>query len=265
MGGIAGALAALGFYAVLYPLMLGETPLRLLAGATNPLAAWGDRLVPGAPWLILIPIIGSTAGGLWLTSFILTRALYAMGREGLVPARLAKLSRRRVPATAIVAVLGAAFAVTALQTLFSSLSSFFALVLSAAGFFLVAEFFLDTLTASVFLARNHHQASQIGLSWHRHGLMQAASVLACTMFATLIVGFFVFGPSAIGGPIDAVIGVLVAMGVVFSWLTRHSEEMYLFAGDDCPELPALARPPEAGVPAPAASGYQSPHPRQVQR
>jgi len=33
---------------------------------------------------MLIPILLSTAGGLWLTSYILTRALFAMGRERLI-------------------------------------------------------------------------------------------------------------------------------------------------------------------------------------
>ncbi|MHB1487835.1 MAG: APC family permease, partial [Acidimicrobiales bacterium] len=97
IGGIIGAFGALLFYAILYPLMLGETPLHLLANSTDPLAVWSHRLVPGAPWVMLIPILLSTAGGLWLTSFILTRALYAMGRERLIPSGFARLNRRHVP------------------------------------------------------------------------------------------------------------------------------------------------------------------------
>jgi len=61
--GILGAFGALLFYVVIYPLMLAETPLGALAGASNPLAVWGDRLVPGAPWIILVPVLASTAGG----------------------------------------------------------------------------------------------------------------------------------------------------------------------------------------------------------
>jgi len=74
---------------VIYPLMLAETPLGALAGASNPLAVWGDRLVPGAPWIILVPVLASTAGGMWLTSFILTRALYAMAAKASCPQRSA--------------------------------------------------------------------------------------------------------------------------------------------------------------------------------
>ncbi len=84
VGGIVGALLALGFYALIYPLMFGETPLNLLSGAANPMSVWAQRLLPQAPSVMLIPVLASTAGGLWLTSFILIRALHAMGREGLV-------------------------------------------------------------------------------------------------------------------------------------------------------------------------------------
>ncbi|MHB1929326.1 MAG: APC family permease, partial [Acidimicrobiales bacterium] len=150
IGGIIGAFGALGFYAILYPLMLGETPLRLLANSTNPLAVWSHRLLPGAPWAMLIPVLASTAGGLWLTSFILTRALFAMGREKLIPSGFARLNRHHAPHVAILAALGLAAVVVALQLFVSSLGSFFTLVLSAAGFFLLAEFFLDSVTAAVF-------------------------------------------------------------------------------------------------------------------
>ena len=157
IGGIVGAFGALLFYAILYPLMLGETPLRLLANSTDPLSVWSHRLLPGAPWAMLVPVLLSTAGGLWLTSFILTRALYAMGREGLIPNGFAKLNRRDVPHVAILAALGLAAIVVAMQLFVSSLSSFFNLVLSGAGFFLLAEFFLDSVTASVFLITGHRR------------------------------------------------------------------------------------------------------------
>ena len=39
VGGIVGALGALCFYASLYPLLLDETPIRLLAGSSDPLTA----------------------------------------------------------------------------------------------------------------------------------------------------------------------------------------------------------------------------------
>ena len=221
LGGIVGALGALLFYAVLYPLVLGETPLRQLAGSTDPLAAWAQRLVPGDPWAMLVPVLASTAGGLWLTSFILTRALYAMGRERLVPSSFARLNANRVPHVAIVWSLGAAAAVCAVQLFVSSLSSYFGLLLSAAGFFLLAEFFLDSITAVVFLTTGHKRLPDVKLQPHGHPGLLAGAVFSSIVMGCLLVGFFVVGPKAFGNGIDETLGALLGLGLAFAWWTRH--------------------------------------------
>ncbi|HVC25425.1 MAG TPA: APC family permease [Acidimicrobiales bacterium] len=235
VGGIVGAIGALLFYAILYPLMLGETPLHLLANSTDPLAVWSHRLVPGAPWIMLVPILLSTAGGLWLTSFILTRALYAMGRERLIPSGFARLNGRHVPHVAIVASLGLAAAVVALQLLVSSLGSFFTLVLSAAGFFLLAEFFLDSVTAAVFLTIGHKRLPDVRLQPHGHRLLLLGSLFSSMVMAALLATFFVYGPKAVGGGVDETFGVLLALGLVFAWWTRRRAlTPVVFAGNDVP-------------------------------
>lgn len=235
VGGIVGAIGALLFYDILYPLMLGETPLHLLANSTDPLAVWSHRLVPGAPWIMLVPILLSTAGGLWLTSFILTRALYAMGRERLIPSGFARLNGRHVPHVAIVASLGLAAAVVALQLLVSSLGSFFTLVLSAAGFFLLAEFFLDSVTAAVFLTIGHKRLPDVRLQPHGHRLLLLGSLFSSMVMAALLATFFVYGPKAVGGGVDETFGVLLALGLVFAWWTRRRAlTPVVFAGNDVP-------------------------------
>ncbi|MHB1988935.1 MAG: APC family permease [Acidimicrobiales bacterium] len=233
IGGIVGAFGALVFYAILYPLMLGETPIHLLANSTDPLAVWSHRLVPGAPWVMLIPILLSTAGGLWLTSFILTRALYAMGRERLVPRGFAKLSRRHVPHIAIVVSLGTAAVVVALQLFVASLASFFTLVLSAAGFFLVAEFFLDSVTAGVFLTVGHKRLSDVQLRPHGHRLLLVGSLFSSVLMGAMLVGFFVYGPKAIGHGVDETFAGLLGAGFGFAWWTKkRSLVPVVFAGND---------------------------------
>ncbi len=233
IGGIIGAIGALVFYAILYPLMLGETPLGSLANSVDPLAVWSHRLLPGAPWLMLIPVLLSTAGGLWLTSYILTRAMYAMGREQLVPAVFGKLNHHRVPHVAITVTLGAALAVVAAQLFISSLSSFFVLVLSAAGFFLLAEFFIDSLTAGVFLTVGHRKMPDVQLHRHGHRLLLVGSLFSTAVMGALLVGFFLVGPHAIGGGVDWIFGVLLVLGLVFAWLTRkRGAAAFRFAGDD---------------------------------
>ncbi|MHB1536404.1 MAG: APC family permease [Acidimicrobiales bacterium] len=237
-GGIIGAFGALVFYATLYPLMLGETPLRRLAGSTDPLAVWSHRLVPAAPWAMLIPILLSAAGGLWLTSFILTRALYAMGRERLIPSAFSKLNRHDVPQFATISALGLAAVVVTVQLFVSSLTSFFTLVLSAAGFFLLAEFFLDSVTAAVFLTVGHkrlphRRLPRARLRPHAHRLLLAASAFSSVIMGALMVAFLVYGPKAIGDGIDEILAVLLGLGAGFAWWTRRRPvHPFDFAGDD---------------------------------
>jgi amino acid transporter len=234
VGGIIGAFGALVFYGILYPLMLGETPLGHLAGAVDPLTVWSQRLVPGAPWLMLLPVLGSTAGGLWLTSYILIRALYAMGRENLIPQGFARLNRHRVPHVATLAVLGTATLVVAVQLFVSSLGTFFSLVLSAAGFFLLAEFFMDSVTAVVFLTVGHRRLPDVQLlNRHAHRVLLAGAVAASVIMGALLVAFFIYGPTSIGHGIDQTIAVLLGIGLAFAWWTsRRRTTVYVFAGRD---------------------------------
>ena len=233
--GLIGAFLALGFYAVLYPLMFAETPMRLLASPndSDPLAIWANRLLPGEHWAILIPIIASTAGGLWLTTYILTRALYAMGRENLIPSGFAKTNRRGAPHLATVSVLLLTLGVVSLQTFLTSLGSFFDLVLSAAGFFLLAEFFLDSITAVVFLTRGHRRLPDVQIRPHEHRWLLAGAAFSSLIMGSLLVLFFFYGPKAIGSGIDQTIAVLVGLGVVFSWLTgRRRHRLVVFPGEE---------------------------------
>ena len=236
VGGILGALGALVFYGVLYPLMLGETPSSSLANSVDPLAVWAHRLVPGAPWLMLVPILASTAGGLWLTSFILTRALYAMGRENLISPQFSRLNRHRVPWVAIVVSLGSGAVVVTVQLFVSSLSSFFNLVLSAAGFFILAEFFLDSLTAAVFLTIGHRRLPDVRLRRHAHPMLLAGSILSSAVMGALLVAFFLVGPSAIGHGIDEALGALLGLGLVFAWRTkRRATRPFVFDDEEAGE------------------------------
>jgi len=250
VGGIIGAIGALLFYAILYPLMLGETPLHLLANSTNPLAIWSARLIPGAPWIMLIPILASTAGGLWLTTYILTRALYAMGRERLIPPVFSRLNRRNVPHVAIISSLGLALLVVALQVFVTSLGSFFNLVLSAAGFFLLAEFFLDSVTATVFLTVGHRRMPEMNLNPHAHRWLRAGAIFSSIVMGALLIAFFIYGPKAIGDGIDQTIAILLVLGLAFAWWTkRRTTGTVTFQGGDVDRLgnPIESRQADASV------------------
>ncbi|HUY61081.1 MAG TPA: APC family permease [Candidatus Dormibacteraeota bacterium] len=229
--GIIGAVVALVVYLVIFPLLLGETPMHLLAHSSDPMSVWGTRLLPQAPWLVLIPVLASTAGGLWLTSFILTRALFAMSRDGLLPQVFSRLSRRHVPAPAILIALGAALLVTAGETLYSSLAGFFGLVLASAGFFLTAEFFLDSVTASVFLTRRHRREWGDHLSSHEHRALQIASTVASVLLLGFLVGFVIVAPRLVGVGVDAVIAVVIGIALVFALARGGSQPLFVFQPD----------------------------------
>jgi len=205
---------------------------------------------------------------MWLTSFILTRALYAMGREGVLPPAFGRLNRRRVPHVAILTTLGAAVLVVALQVLVTSLSAFFALVLSAAGFFLVVEFFLDATTAVVFLTRGHlGQLDQDGRpghvnTAHQHKLLTVGAAVCSVMFFAFAVGF-IYGPRAIGGSVDYVLGALLGLGILFAFRTRNTKNQNLFEGrdltpDQVSSMRPFPRPARRVAAAVTAAGSQTP-------
>jgi amino acid transporter len=233
-GGIAGVFGSLLFYLILYPLLLLETPISHLANAVDPLAVWSQRLIPGAPWLMLVPVLCSSAGAMWLVAYTLIRAMYAMGRENLISPAFARLNRQRVPHVATIAVFGAAALVVAFQLFVSSLATFFSLVLSAAGFFLIAEFFLDSLTAVVFLTIGHRRIP--GLQPPRlltRRLLLAGSALSTVILGGLLVAFFFYGPAGIGHGIDQITAVLLGIGAAFTWWTgRRTTSIVSFAGHE---------------------------------
>ncbi len=229
LGGIIGAFVALLVYAVLFPLIIGETPITALANSPDPLVAWTNHLTPILPTVlrqsILIPILASTAGSLWLTAFILIRAMYAMGRDHLLPAPFAKLNRHGSPAMITMIVFGLLWLITILQLFVSSLATFFAIILSAAGFFLTLEFTLDSFTASVFLWRLHRRRHLGDMTWHAHGFMRIASIFITLYLAFVMVAFLVLSPRLISPWSDyAVFGLLVC-GVIFMFIPRKQSHV----------------------------------------
>ena len=234
--GIVGAILAFFFYVLIYPLMFSETPISKLANSSDPLAVWGIRLFPHSQWIILIPIIASTAGGLWLTTYILTRVVFAMGRENMLPSIFSSLSKRKVPYFTTVSALAMTMLVCSLQLFFKSLNTFFGLVLSSAGFFLLAEFFLDSVVATVFLTRGHKKLPDVSINPHDHRVLTLAAIFSSVIMGTLLVAFFVFGPKAIGAGIDQTLIILLILGVGFAYLVgKRAKDIFVFHGSDVSE------------------------------
>lgn len=218
-GGIVGAMAALGYYLVIWPILLHEVPLASLADSPDVLITWGRIAAPGVLPLLRIAVIASTAGSLWLTTFIVSRALFAMARDGIAPAWLNALTTRSVPGWATTLPIAAAVGIVAFSAASPSTHALFSTVLSTAGFFLVAEFWFDGVSMLVLLTR-HHRALRRGIPRHRHRFLWLGSLFVVASLGFLEVLFLVYGPRYLGGGVDRVTIAMLACGgayVAYLW------------------------------------------------
>ncbi|EGQ61730.1 amino acid permease family protein [Acidithiobacillus sp. GGI-221] len=217
-GGIIGAVSVVAYYLLIWPLLLHQLPLDRLSTTSDTLSLWAGTVAPGLLPYFRIAIICSTAGSLWLTTFILSRALYAMGRDGVMPNWVAGLNRFGVPHWPVVLPMGLSMIVVALQMFFPSTRDLFNLVLSAAGFFLVGEFLLDGINMLVFLIRKHDAVHRQVKAHHHLGLFVAA-VCVVTSLTAVEVLFLICGPKYVAAGVDQTVLTLLALGVVYVlWL-----------------------------------------------
>jgi hypothetical protein len=127
--------------------------------------------------------------------------------------------------------------VCSIQLFFHSISSFFGLVLSTAGFFLLAEFFLDSVVASIFLISGHKKHPEVSLNSHRHRILTAGSIFSSVTMGSLLITFFIFGPKAIGAGIDQILIVMLIFGFGFAFLVgKKAKNLFIFHGNDVEPL-----------------------------
>ena len=81
------------------------TPAGFAANQVDVLAYVGDLLGGGVwRWAIVVTVLVSTCSTLWTTMLYLSRSVYAMGRDGVLPASLGRLDRRCEPLVALVVI-----------------------------------------------------------------------------------------------------------------------------------------------------------------
>jgi len=203
--GIIGLISVFIIYMIAMPIMTIETPISALSSAVDPLARWASYVIPNYVWLMDIAVIASTASSLWLTAYILSRAWYAGGREGLLPRIFSKVhSKYGSPWFTIIAITALEIFVQGLELVSPSMQSFFGIVLTGAGAFLLMEFAIDSITATITWWRNK-PGRVIDVV-----LRVISPITAFTMFSVVIMGVIEAGP-AFGIPSTSYALAIIAM------------------------------------------------------
>jgi amino acid transporter len=155
--GRGGVLALLMTTAILLFAMSAYMHVGSVAGFTaNQTDAMGyvaDRL-GGPVWHVTIvaTVLISTAATLWTTVLYLSRSVYAMGRDGVLPHAFGRLDRRSMPTNALLLVFVGVTAFTLLTGFWPTAASVLNLVLNGTSVFLGVLFCMSALSAIKLLA-----------------------------------------------------------------------------------------------------------------
>jgi amino acid transporter len=201
------------------PLITIETPLSALSQSANPLATWAYYVVPQYGWIVDIAVIASTASSLWLTSFILSRAWYAMARDGQVPRVMGRLHKKfRSPFISILIIGALSIAINLGMLLFPTVKSFFTLVLGAAGIFLAMEFCIDCINGTVFFWVLHRRLPN-GRG-HVHWIYKIISLTGAISLASITAISIYYSPTLIGPEFKYVFVAMLLPGIFIALRTK---------------------------------------------
>ncbi len=153
--GIAGLIIVFIIYIITLSLMEMETPINLLSNSVDPLAIWAEYIIPEYSFIMDIAVIASTASSLWLTTYILSRAWYAMSRDKLFPDIFGYTHKKyESPWSNLIIIAVATESINAVMLFIPSIENFFAELLSISGIFLMLEFAVDAFTG-IYLYRGN--------------------------------------------------------------------------------------------------------------
>jgi amino acid transporter len=148
-GGITGLIAStLILVACMFAYMHLGTIAGFTSNASDALAYVGDAL--GGTWwrpLIVITVLLSTLTTLWTTVLYLSRSVYAMGRDHVLPSKLGVLDARNEPLTALTIITIVTILFELVTGLSKSANEQLQLVLNASSVFLGLLFVLTALAA----------------------------------------------------------------------------------------------------------------------
>jgi amino acid transporter len=123
------------------------TPAGFAAHQSDALAYVGGLLGGAWPLVLSVTVLVSLAASLQTTLVYLTRSIYGMGRDGLLPRSLGRLDRRAEPAAAIALITGLSLAFTLAAGISPSANAAFTFALAGTSWFLGVLFVMTAAAA----------------------------------------------------------------------------------------------------------------------
>jgi APA family basic amino acid/polyamine antiporter len=180
----------------------------------------------GSVWPVAIDatVLVSTAATLWTTILYLSRSVYAMGRDGVLPGAIGTLDERGVPVNSLLVVFFCVAGFTLLTGFWPSANEILNLVLNGTAVFLGALFAMSTLSAIKLLAGRPGETP-----------LQAYVIPGFAALALLSIVGVDIAESEVKTRTVELVGL--ALGVPFSlWRGRRMHLAALFAPAREPEL-----------------------------
>ena len=185
------------------------TPAGFADHPADVMAYVGSLLGGGAwRWILTVTVLASLAASLQTTLVYLSRSLFAMGRDGLVPAALGRLDRRGVPMVAVVGLTGLGVLFCLASGLFPSVKAGFDLILSGTSVFLGLLFLLSA-------------AASVRIFWTERGARWLSGAGIPGIASVALAGILVAAVNRSDRPTQAFLVASAVLGLPFAlWRGR---------------------------------------------
>lgn len=177
------------------------TPQGFADHESDSLAYVGDLLGGGVwRWLMVAAVMISSLSTLWTTILYLSRSVYAMGRDRVLPRALGRLDRRNEPFTALIVVAVLTTACQLITGFSSSAADQLDKVVNASSVFLGLLFVLSAAATVECFARRRGALVK-GVIIPAAGALALLGVIAATVvFESRVLQYYAWGGVALGIP-----------------------------------------------------------------
>ena len=150
LGGITGLLVTTAILLVaMFAYLHAGTVAGFVAHQTDAMTYVAEQL--GGGWwrvVIVATVLVSTSAALWTTMLYLSRSVFAMGRDGVLPVAVGRLDARGVPLNALIAITVGLVVVMLATGLYQTLNAALQMVITGTSIFLGLLFLGSSLAAA---------------------------------------------------------------------------------------------------------------------